>query len=60
MEFQFGVPQMPANPPAQDRDNSAEMLRQMLEVQKELLAVQKTMLQAMDGNALADLAQPLA
>ena len=54
MEFQFGVPSPPnpqqPNPPA-PHDSTTELLRQMLEAQKELLAVQKAMLASMDGNA---------
>jgi hypothetical protein len=52
MQFQFGVPQPQPNiPPPPGPDNSTELLRQLLDVQKELLAVHKAMLAAMDGNA---------
>ena len=51
MEFQFGVPQPPQNPLTPPPDTTSELLRQLLDTQKELLAVQKNMLAAMDGNA---------
>ena len=50
MQFDFGVPAPPPQPVPPAGDSAAELLRQLLEVQKETLAVQKTMLAAMDGN----------
>ena len=52
MQFDFGVPAPPAQAlPPPTGDSAAELLRQLLEVQKETLAVHKTMLAAMDGNS---------
>ncbi len=46
MQFDIGMPVQPPPP----GDSPTELLRQLLEVQRETLAVQKTMLAAMDGN----------
>jgi hypothetical protein len=51
MEFQFSVPQPPQQLIPPPEPSATELLRQVLEVQKETLAVQKCMLAAMDGNA---------
>jgi hypothetical protein len=51
MQFQFGVPQPQPSDPPPAQDSTTELLRQMLDVQKELLTVHKAMLAAMDGNA---------
>jgi len=51
MQFQFGMTPSPNEPVPPAGDSATELLRQLLEAQKELVAVQKAMLQAMDGNA---------